>query len=285
MKNLNYINCNEISEYDKIVHYKEEPGKGVLTATRPAISTDYDEYVNTFSNIVNRVTSVYVTPEKEHLQNCYGTETIERNNLIDRIIKAQSIDLQHTCGYCLYNPQSTIDHYVPQEKYPEFAVLAKNLLPACSDCNTTKNDLWRRNGKRLFLHLYNDIIPEYRFLFGLVRYYYGKPTIQFELVNRDNVIPADIFELIESHFDLLHLCDLYRKGIPKVFSDISNDLSGVRLSLDEDLSIVKVQRILIGASGKMKQKYGINYWKAIAYDILANDDDIVAQLAAGKEIY
>jgi len=42
------------------------------------------------------------------------------------------------CPYCGIGRVSTLDHYLSKSRYPAFAVLPENLVPACADCNKVK---------------------------------------------------------------------------------------------------------------------------------------------------
>lgn len=79
------------------------------------------------------------------------------------------------CAMCGSHHNGTLDHYLPKQDYPEFAILPSNLVPACSICNSgAKGRLHRGEdvGER-FLHPYFDpdagdaiwqvgIVPPYR---------------------------------------------------------------------------------------------------------------------------
>lgn len=42
------------------------------------------------------------------------------------------------CPFCGFGHVSTLDHFAPKSRYPEFSVLPINLVPSCSDCNKGK---------------------------------------------------------------------------------------------------------------------------------------------------
>jgi len=45
-----------------------------------------------------------------------------------------------SCPFCGGDGARTIEHYLPQECYPEFSVYSLNLMPSCGSCNTKRND-------------------------------------------------------------------------------------------------------------------------------------------------
>lgn len=43
------------------------------------------------------------------------------------------------CPYCRFGHAETLDHFLPKSRYPAYAVLPINLVPACRQCNTGKS--------------------------------------------------------------------------------------------------------------------------------------------------
>ncbi|MBO0134632.1 hypothetical protein [Agrobacterium burrii] len=50
----------------------------------------------------------------------------------------------------------TLDHYLPKEHFPHFAVLPQNLIPCCDICQGKKKSEYQGQQGRLFAHLYYD---------------------------------------------------------------------------------------------------------------------------------
>lgn len=55
-----------------------------------------------------------------------------------------AIDKLGGCPYCGLPSNITLDHYLPRKvgAFPEFSILSKNLVPACSDCQGKKSDFY-----------------------------------------------------------------------------------------------------------------------------------------------
>lgn len=84
------------------------------------------------------------------------------------------------CPMCGSPSIGTLDHYLPKEEYPEFAVLPSNLLPTCSLCNSgSKGRTYKgmTHGER-FLHPYFDQVADKAFWHIVVHPPYGAPTFQ-----------------------------------------------------------------------------------------------------------
>jgi len=215
MKNLNYIACHEMTEFDLIKDSTRQPTLETLQALRPAVDRDYKQYLNSFATVQHLGDLGYSAAEETALGHCFSSATKAKSDLIARILKFQSNTFQHICPYCQFFTFSSIAHYIPKTEYPSLCVLPKNLLPCCATCNSVKNDFWRENGQRAFLHFYLDTLPNVSFLQGNLTWVGIIPTIQFQLVQNAG-ISNSLFALVTSHFKFLGLISLYEIGVPRV---------------------------------------------------------------------
>jgi hypothetical protein len=62
----------------------------------------------------------------------------------------------YKCPFCGFGQASTLDHYLPKAKYPQFSVLPFNLVPSCKDCNTGKSTAIATTAEGQCLHPYFD---------------------------------------------------------------------------------------------------------------------------------
>lgn len=60
------------------------------------------------------------------------------------------------CPLCNIRDVATLDHYLPQSRYPGFAVMPLNLIPTCFPCNDRKGVLWPSTSEQQMLHPYYD---------------------------------------------------------------------------------------------------------------------------------
>jgi hypothetical protein len=72
------------------------------------------------------------------------------------ISRMRSKDQQHVCPMCGSKHRHTLDHLLPKENYPEYAIFSANLVPACK-CNTDRGQTVTGDtlGERI-LHPYFD---------------------------------------------------------------------------------------------------------------------------------
>lgn len=69
------------------------------------------------------------------------------------------------CPMCGGLGAGSIDHYLPQRAYPEFAFFSANLVPACARCNSSRQDVYKGDevGERP-VHPYFDVFSHQRVL-------------------------------------------------------------------------------------------------------------------------
>jgi len=60
------------------------------------------------------------------------------------------------CPFCGIGQVSTLDHYLPKARYPQFSVVPLNLVPSCKDCNTGKSNAIAVTAGSQCLHPYFD---------------------------------------------------------------------------------------------------------------------------------
>lgn len=60
------------------------------------------------------------------------------------------------CPYCGVGYASTLDHYLPKNKFPQLSVTPLNLIPSCKDCNTGKKTSFPSTAHQQSLHPYYD---------------------------------------------------------------------------------------------------------------------------------
>ena len=206
------------------------------------ILTAYPLYDEAFQrNTLHTVTaSITFTPEqKADAIKLYKYKSKPFIQLKNAIISRPDNYEDHTCQYCTINSVNTLDHIMPKDDYPEFAVHPKNLVPACSECNGYKSEKWMSQ-HRVFecLYPYLHQLPTVQFLFAIVNYVNSTFHVSFRLDNSNSLIPPYLFNVIEIHFRNLHLLERYKQASFKIISEFDNTIRGslTTQSLDNALN-------------------------------------------------
>ena len=144
MKNLTYLTTDYFQCFTDIVDAKNENEFLTQADLLLKIEKRYDEYIEKFSpdELLLIKDSEYPKNHPE-LTGCYKSKTKKVTELLTAIKNNQTSEAKSKCQYCGINKPKTIDHYLPISLYPEFAVLAINLLPCCNECNKKKDNYWK----------------------------------------------------------------------------------------------------------------------------------------------
>jgi hypothetical protein len=115
------------------------------------------------------------------------------------------------CALCDQGPASTLDHYLPKARYPEFAILPLNLIPCCYDCNKGKRDQILKDDSAIYLHAYLDVLPrDTQFLFASIEGTWAEHRIRY-WVDPPPVLDRGLRDRIRTHFESLELGEYYRR--------------------------------------------------------------------------
>lgn len=170
------------------------------------------------------------------------------------------------CPFCGFGQATTLDHYMPKKKYPSFSISPLNLVPACKDCNTGKNEDVAGNDKEQIIHPYYDhkLFNE-QWLFATVNstipaslQFHTKPPCDWEDVDKERVF--------------YHLKDF---DLSKRFSvQVADELSVLRYALEDDFIISQGLGVRKALSRKYKDcaKVRKNWWRTAMYQALASSD-------------
>ncbi|WP_155637717.1 HNH endonuclease [Burkholderia cepacia] len=228
-----------------------------MRAARPRILFAYQEYEASAPEVGELDAANLTNLQKEAMRHAYTVETRPmialRGALLDRIIVAR-------CPFCGINESSTLDHYLPKEQYPEFAVFPNNLIPSCTVCNTRKSAriLEEGTGVRMFLHPCYDIVPDAAFLAVRTRMA-GDALILSYRLTRPEGMSMRTFRHLLSHFTELNLADRYRRmGLEY----LGEQYPALRRAYGVAESAERVTEKLIETAQDFEEVKGLNYWLA-----------------------
>lgn len=189
----------------------------------------YPIYEHAFSkNTLHTVTASvnFTDDQKADAIKLYKYKSKPFVKLKNSIISRPNNYEEHTCQYCTINSVNTLDHIMPKDDYPEFAVYPKNLVPACSECNSYKSKKWMTGGVFECLNPYLHQLPTVQFLFASVNYVNNTFDVSFYLDNSNYLIPSYLFNIIINHFYNLHLLERYKQASFKIISEFDNTIRG-----------------------------------------------------------
>ncbi len=273
MRNLRPYNGNCIEVHRKIVSNKSKKNKDLfdrLDLLTPVIEKQYVEFENKFKNndLENITPAVFNSENKNDLYSLYNFKLSLIKDVKKNITAYDGHTIVNTCQNCTINEVHTLDHYLPKNDFSEFVVNPKNLFPCCSYCNSLKGDSWLRDGKRIFLNLYLDILPQLQYLFVEVTKDGQSFNIKFFLKNIG--VSKPLFRIIETHYKKLNLLERFRENANDVISELRNTMES-----REGLQINDIRSLVLNKEAKNKISFGHNYWRSILRIELVNNKDFI----------
>lgn len=274
MINFNHYDGDAFELYKSAVKAKiDKVGKESLTRIEDDVKAEYEIYKGAFSlkQVHALLPSTNFTDyNRKLLLGLYGSQK--------KIVKdvRRWIDLHNKrtylckCPYCTISPAGTTEHFLPKEKYPEFAVNALNLLPCCSICNGKKGERVKTDdGKPYIINFYYNVLPNEQYLFVDISIdAMGYPNFVYRLDNK-NGIDKEMFELIERHFEQLELLERFTTEAICCYSEIENSiLENLEEKDDLDLCLRKMRNTAL----KDAVEYGSNHWKVVLKLALADNN-------------
>lgn len=266
MKNLRYLDIEYFTWFKDIISFKKEVSSLNQPELLANVEARYLEYVKNFNSqdLIQIKKSIYKKNHPE-LTGCYKSKTKIVSQLLSKIKDLQSDEAKSKCQYCGIGKPKTIDHYLPISLFPEYAVLAINLLPCCNDCNKKKDNYWKSDECRGILNFYVDSIPNKQFIQGKISTSNSLPIISYHF-NFDG-IDSGLKNIITSHYSRLDLFERYQKESADEISEICRQLN----IYAKEKTSKEISQLLQDDSEDLQARYGKNYWKAVLFEALANN--------------
>jgi hypothetical protein len=156
-------------------------------------STLYDQNASSGSLYIFKPHRIVFNPiSKEEMVNLYEKNMVQNQAGRKIYDELKSLAPLNKCPFCGVGQVSTLDHYLPKDKFPTFAVLPYNLVACCSDCNKGKLSSYSTSQDSQVLHPYYDDFTQEQWLFAKVLQplkveFYVVPPLCWNQINKDRV--------------------------------------------------------------------------------------------------
>ena len=205
--------------------------------------------------------------QREALVHCYTSEVVPFADLRQELLEAAGT----ICPYCEIDRAETLDHFIPKEHYPEFAVFSFNLVPCCDVCNRKKGTKWATMAGRLFWHSYFDQVPADSDCLKATITWKGKaPKFSFTLTPCSQ-INAELYQIIQEHFSRLELLEWYAK---KAGEEFDNQADWSVEEITEPIARKQIERNI----KKKREAEGPFSWRAALWEAVLLDSRAVNSL-------
>ncbi|WP_162918773.1 hypothetical protein [Taklimakanibacter deserti] len=167
------------------------------------------------------------------------------------------------CPLCGVGMVRTLDHHLPQSKYPDLSVCPYNLVPSCDFCQAGKLAKYPANPGEQTLHPYYDDLTAQQWIFGSLSTL-GNPVLQFH-VAAPAPWPEIQQERVLRHFNVFKLGHVYT-------SNANDDLSTIRQRL-VDLESAGGSAAVAAYLAEERDRWVSrpNSWQHVMYQTLAGN--------------
>ena len=259
-----------LADYDSVVARRHNATKAVLAQHRGAVAVAFVRYLK-FSGNSASLQPILVAPAvSQALETNFDLldSNGSHSHIRDEIL---GLARNHACPYCNVAIVDTLDHVLPKKVYPEFSVLAQNLVPSCSTCNRKKGSTCFHSSGLNLMHPYFAKVPDDAILVVDVTVTVQEVAWRFALQQNASIANAD-FEPIANTFTLLELADRYDEVSVGEIIDV---ISGFD-DFYSDGDPIAVRAFLQQLASSSRNSRGSNYWKTVILQALADSDAFCA---------
>jgi len=275
MKNIKSYSGDCFSFHKNVIEAKNTTKKDPdykerVSALNPDIEEKIKEYTEKFgSDSLEEIYAIgYDGSNKEDLQKLYNYKSKPLQKLKLELTTDDNNRVDNTCQNCTIGEINSFDHYLPQTDFSEYVVNPLNLIPSCTRCNGHKSSIWRVDGKRKFLNLYLDTLPEVQYLFVKVSVSESEIDLEYFL-DAKNGVSKDMFELLKYHYEKLHLYQRFKDNSDNVISELDTEIS----KYSKRLSINDIKETILEECNDNYRILGRNNWKLILKMALINNTE------------
>lgn len=255
MKPLRRPTWDTAQDFDAILAVKRDvEARGALADVRPVVHSGGSRYRACAPHLESFLGGVVNREQKDALLACY-----ERNRRTkpckQMLARVRELNPSPRCPLCGVDSIQTFDHYLPKSAFPELAVCAYNLVPACYRCNTKRLDHWRKKSERSTLHPYYDWIPHRtRLLQAEVLMSGDQPIARFRVETEPD--GRGFAGRFARHCDALGLLEHFDLSASAMLVDIIDDLRGQGFNYEQ------AQAELERSARRRALRHGENHWEA-----------------------
>lgn len=171
---------------------------------------------------------------------------------------------------------NTLDHYLPKESYPEFAVTPANLFPMCDICQGAKGaKTLGLDQKRLFVHPYFDEFLDTQLVTLVIEGPFNAPSSIQLLASKE--LSPDAHLLVLRHLRELDIHSRYYRFFTTFYLRLLRLVGQMRAKRIDVLSNIEVFR-------DMEQLKSINSWGYVFYDGVLNNGALLDYLVHSEDL-
>lgn len=186
-------------------------------------------------------------------------------------LRARTLQICPACGED--GTPNTLDHYLPKDDFPEFAITAANLSPMCDICQgAKKTKTVTVENERIFLHpYYDEFLDAQVVVLTFMKPLETPPSITLQ---PSYALDATQKELVSRHIQGLEVTRRYNHFFRDEYMRL------LRLTSDMRLRGQNIREQLESFRNMASYK-SVNSWLHVFYAGVMADNDLMAYLEAG----
>lgn len=165
------------------------------------------------------------------------------------------------CSYCQFGHAETLDHFLPKARYPSFAVVPDNLVPACMRCNKGKGSSIVTQENESSHPYFEDVRIENDVWLSAEVNQTHPVTSTFSVVCPQNW-PDSLVRRVSNYFNDFDLAKRYSVEAASELVSISAYLS------DLPSDVLRMEHL--GRVAVQEKRLSPNSWKSALYSALAS---------------
>lgn len=251
MRTLTPPVIDERDLYDRLRARRNSETANVLADARETVFQAYSQYKP--GELCSLSTVIDSEDVAEKIRSNYGVLRSGALVADGALILSRS----RICCLCGLRATSELDHYLPKQLFPEFAVYTLNLVPVCGVCNKRKDEDYKTSmGDPAFIHAYFDELPSSEpFLRATLNFEDGVVP-SFEVV-RVSGLPDETYRVLASQFDYLHLDTVYSEEAVEMLNEKREAIE----DYSSECGPAGVKKYLHREARSAARHLGLNHWK------------------------
>ncbi|MDY6922621.1 MAG: hypothetical protein SWI22_01520 [Pseudomonadota bacterium] len=165
----------------------------------------------------------------------------------------------------------TLDHYLPQESHPHFAVLPQNLAPMCGTCQLKKLAKTHNEGEaKFFLHPYFDVVADQQVVKLTIVPPFKAPSHALSVIE---AAAGPMAGVVTSHLRELGIHARFAEYFTTEYRRLLRSCSDMR-HYDDDVSNT------LASFRRNAAHRGLNCWDHVFYEGVASNPDLMIYLTS-----
>jgi len=265
---LDVPNRDVVADYDLARVHRRSPTGEILQSVRGSLLAAYQGYRSDLSAQGPVNPMACTDDERKALRSNYQLLARGRalESLRDDVMAASEVNFRY-CPLCGVGRVSTIDHYLPRDVYPEFSILADNLVAVCHFCNWRKGTRCGFTSGDSFFHCYLDDLPDDELV--KVHVTLGMSVgVAYQILQPDSV-DVRIVDCLRTHFNRFDLWTQYQAVASEAMSEQAESFRSIFEANGAEGLREHIHLQALGATRVM----GRNGWRAALLRGLRDSDE------------